>query len=934
MTKLSIVASRALVGFGVVALTSTATFAAQVVVEDNTKFQAEFSNNNGNWTNKNDTTKGTGKGVDISSNTWNPAPIVVPATPNTPATTLPINSITIDTTDADGVTGTINVNGKLGVYQNAQDNDLFYGVKLVGDTTITATNGILGIGKNSSITGNVTNNGEIFADSATLDITGNVSSDSGKFSLGNNGVINVKGNLTANNTTAFDFFDSGLINVQQHTKDAQGKFTDGKFTLANSNTISYTTTKRQLADDVVIANAQGGFWKGATAADELKTDTAANATAANTFLGGISVTNPYDRKISSLLSNPNLLAGTSLEDTNITNGSTTLSSSPTFNYGLGLSNNDKTLSIIVTSDWTSFNVSKDSTQAQITTAIANSITEIAGNENTAITNALNSINAGITTTTTAISTAEGAINTANAALKTAQTDLANAQKALAEATTDTDKATAQTAIDTANTAIATQQGIVATRTESLNTAKSQEANLKAAYAELDARQKAYTEAISSLAADASDSEKLRANLVALVGANNAGIAQNVLFRVLDTREDANGNLINNNLMTALLTPAGIDDLRNTSIAVANTGNTSEGLGILASLARSTSVNDNDKLNVITHNRFFRDTRDAGRSASTFSNASTSALSVMNVSNDMALGGRIAKANNPYSQKLAAIGSDAAYPYYENYTASVWANAFGGANIIDGNNGGVYGITLGVDGNVTDNFLLGAYFTYADSDLKDDLLKQESDNFQIGLYSLIKLPQDWEIGLKGFGQFGSIDQYRHNGAAGTSTADFDSKFFGLSGNVGKVIGFENGLYLKPFVGLNYYYSTIDDYTESGTFGQHVHSMSNNSFSADIGLELRKYFSNNSYIYATPKIEQYLVNNGDDYVARFAGSDTTYTIAGDDKKRTYGQLVLGANIEVTEALALQLGVGAKQILANKVDDKNETYLSGNLGLKYKF
>lgn len=96
MTKLSIVASRALVGFGVVALTSTATFAAQVV-SDNAKFQAEFENNNGNWTNKNDTTKGTGNGVDIGNATWSPAPIAVPASGDTPAHTLPLNSLTIDT---------------------------------------------------------------------------------------------------------------------------------------------------------------------------------------------------------------------------------------------------------------------------------------------------------------------------------------------------------------------------------------------------------------------------------------------------------------------------------------------------------------------------------------------------------------------------------------------------------------------------------------------------------------------------------------------------------------------------------------------------------------------------------------------------------------------------------------------------------------------
>lgn len=33
-------------------------------------------------------------------------------------------------------------------------------------------------------------------------------------------------------------------------------------------------------------------------------------------------------------------------------------------------------------------------------------------------------------------------------------------------------------------------------------------------------------------------------------------------------------------------------------------------------------------------------------------------------------------------------------------------------------------------------------------------------------------------------------------------------------------------------------------------------------------------------------------------------------------------------------MNLGFGAKQILVDKVDNKNETYLSGQVGLKYKF
>ena len=147
--------------------------------------------------------------------------------------------------------------------------------------------------------------------------------------------------------------------------------------------------------------------------------------------------------------------------------------------------------------------------------------------------------------------------------------------------------------------------------------------------------------------------------------------------------------------------------------------------------------------------------------------------------------------------------------------------------------------------------------------------------------------------------------------------------------------DNGFFLKPFGGVNYYYSHTPSYTERGTIlAQSVESNTNNSVSLELGLEARKYFSSSSYLFVTPKIEQYIINNGDDYVGRFVGSSTSFSIAGEDKKKTYGQLVIGGNLEITDALSLNAGIGAKQILAGKVDSKNETYISGNVGIKYRF
>lgn len=110
---------------------------------------------------------------------------------------------------------------------------------------------------------------------------------------------------------------------------------------------------------------------------------------------------------------------------------------------------------------------------------------------------------------------------------------------------------------------------------------------------------------------------------------------------------------------------------------------------------------------------------------------------MNISNDVSIGSRVAMLNNPFGTyaskmnglKFAALDSDMRPSYVNEYTNSVWANAFGGANIIDGDSGAMYGATIGVDKQANDDVLWGAYFTYANAKIKDNNLEQKSDNFQ-------------------------------------------------------------------------------------------------------------------------------------------------------------------------------------------------------------
>lgn len=322
-------------------------------------------------------------------------------------------------------------------------------------------------------------------------------------------------------------------------------------------------------------------------------------------------------------------------------------------------------------------------------------------------------------------------------------------------------------------------------------------------------------------------------------------------------------------------------------------------------------------------------------------AISSVNSVINIATDVSIGARVASNNNPYASyaqkmdglKFAAVASDMGANYVDNYSNGIWANVFGGVNHIGGDDGGIYGLNLGFDKLITDNVLLGAYFTYANSELKYNVLKQESDNFQLGLYSSIQVAPLWELNLKAFGQISPTDQTRYD-VLGSYDSDFTRKTFGLNANIGRSFGFQDDTFIiKPFVGANYYLTYTPGYGETGIANLNIDSTTNNTLSLELGAEFRKYFNENSYFFITPKVEQYVLNSGLDLTPSLNGI-AIEDVTDADKKKTYAQAIIGGNFDLSKNFSANVGVGVKQILGGKVDDKSETYGIGQLGIRYRF
>lgn len=270
-------------------------------------------------------------------------------------------------------------------------------------------------------------------------------------------------------------------------------------------------------------------------------------------------------------------------------------------------------------------------------------------------------------------------------------------------------------------------------------------------------------------------------------------------------------------------------------------------------------------------------------------------------------------------------------YRENLQNNFWANVFGGANIIGQNSGALYGVNAGYDRALGVHFV-GGYMSYAYSTIKDTNITQNSNNLQFGGYARLVFGKN-EVDIKAFGQVAITKQNRYV-VSTQNEADFARGFVGVSGTYGYIFTPYKMFVAKPLIGLNLYYNHTPKYSEKGDLALEINAINSVNMSLDFGADLRGYWNVDSFFYITPKFEQYVLAKGSDFVSSFVGSPTTFSISSTPLLKTYFQVIVGVDIGIYQGLAITLSAGVKQIITGKIQDKNETFVSGNVGVKYRF
>ncbi len=264
-----------------------------------------------------------------------------------------------------------------------------------------------------------------------------------------------------------------------------------------------------------------------------------------------------------------------------------------------------------------------------------------------------------------------------------------------------------------------------------------------------------------------------------------------------------------------------------------------------------------------------------------------------------------------------------------YQNSFYLNAIGAkGDFKDGTNPKIYGAILGYD-RMIDDLLIGGYFSYTNSQTEN--IKLDSDVYELGLYSRYFLDNN-EFGFNIAGGYGKNDLSYTQNIFGTNKilqSNFNSSYIALGLDYGYRFAINDNASIKPYIGADYLYSKIQNYTlkdETGADFQKVQSNTVKNLKAKLGLEMVKNFDEIS-IYANAKIKRDLINDEGFTRSSFAGSSAGFNIKGNDKKHTNFALDTGIAYNATKNLSLNLNLGAD------VNSDDKIY-STSFGAAYKF
>lgn len=319
--------------------------------------------------------------------------------------------------------------------------------------------------------------------------------------------------------------------------------------------------------------------------------------------------------------------------------------------------------------------------------------------------------------------------------------------------------------------------------------------------------------------------------------------------------------------------------------------------------------------------------------------------------------RMVRAKNPFMAKTqlaslvkslvgtAYVSSDDSLLLEEesstpNY-GEIWASFDGAMSFSqeESGNSSLYGFSAGYDTLVGEkkNYLLGFYASYGYGAYSVNYARNNSHNFGLGFYtrmsfenSEVDLILSQTVGLNhtdidlGASNSYAAQMLKQTLAYNFYTTDIEARY----GYVFKVGNEDSPYYFRPFGGINFALIVNSGARGDGAAELGIEAMNTYQLSVSVGVEMRKYFGDENYLYLLPVLQKGLLNDGAGANVGFYGAENIKVTPAYNVDTTMA-VYLGGQGSIGENLAVNGGVGVKVGF-----EKKDLLTNWNVGLRYKF
>lgn len=195
--------------------------------------------------------------------------------------------------------------------------------------------------------------------------------------------------------------------------------------------------------------------------------------------------------------------------------------------------------------------------------------------------------------------------------------------------------------------------------------------------------------------------------------------------------------------------------------------------------------------------------------------------------------------------------------------------------------------------------VGGFVSYGSTNYSSQGLSGDSNDWRVGLYGS-KINGDWDYqALVSYGNNKYDLDHTLDLTNSTAKADFKGKVWDAQAKARFTIPTTRNKtwQVRPYGQMNYTHTAQDAYEESGTggFNQKMAAASNNSWRAEVGLELKRQIARNTTVSASVGYKRLLSGASVELNGSFLGAENTaFSISSDNDRNylTYGFIVRGS------------------------------------------